>query len=196
MLKDLKRTGSFPVPCSVSQGDARNIELEDASVDACITSPPYLNFIDYTKLYALELSLLVSSNKDIVELRKKSMKSHVSASGGGGRSGVDGILGKVVESSRETLGVPEVVQGYLGDLYESVSEVARVLASGGKAVFVIGNAALPSVTVDADLALAEMGEKLGLKTSCIWVANVRWADVQGITKTRPVRESAVVLAKE
>lgn len=38
----------------VLQQDARTVSLQDDSVDAVITSPPYLNNIDYTKLYAIE----------------------------------------------------------------------------------------------------------------------------------------------
>ena len=38
----------------VEQCDARRMNLEDESIDAIITSPPYLNQIDYTKVYAIE----------------------------------------------------------------------------------------------------------------------------------------------
>ena len=38
----------------VKQSDARHIPLEDNSIDAVITSPPYYNNIDYTKVYEIE----------------------------------------------------------------------------------------------------------------------------------------------
>jgi len=197
MFKDLKKIEKHPGTSSrVFQGDARSLDLEDESVDVCITSPPYLNFVDYTKLYALELSLLVSSNNEILELRKKSMKSHISAKHENEMNyKIDKIFEKNVISVSPGYGIPEVVHGYLRDLYESVAEIHRVLKPDGKAVLVIGNAALPGITVDVDLALAEMGADLGMEVKDIWVANVRWADVHGISKPRPVRESCIVLEK-
>lgn len=53
MLKEcgkLKGTGKV----SVEFGDARKLKLKDSSVDGVITSPPYLNQIDYTKVYGIE----------------------------------------------------------------------------------------------------------------------------------------------
>ena len=197
MFKDLKRAEPAPpVSWRVEQADARMLPLEAESVDAVITSPPYLNFVDYTKLYALELSLLVSSSQDIMDLRKQSMRSHVGADSRGSSGEWDGLPRLLESISAFDSGdekIPVVFEGYFKDLFQSISEVARVLKPGGVAVFVVGNSALPGVTVDVDLILAEMGESLGLSCEDIWVANVRWADVAGITRTRPVRESAVIL---
>jgi hypothetical protein len=87
------------------------------------------------------------------------------------------------------------VEGYLRDMCLVLKETKRVLRPGGAAVFVVGNASLPSVTVDVDVILGEMGERLGLTLEDIWVGNVRWAGVHGIEKERPARESAVILRK-
>jgi len=45
-----KRRGSV----LVGLGDARRLKLESETVDGVITSPPYLNQIDYTKVYEIE----------------------------------------------------------------------------------------------------------------------------------------------
>ena len=44
-------------------GDARKTEFESESADVIVTSPPYLNNIDYSKIYGLELSLLALNKK-------------------------------------------------------------------------------------------------------------------------------------
>ena len=197
MLRDLKELPPQPrVKWKVNVGDARDIRLEDGSVDAVITSPPYLNNVDYTKVYALELSLLVQSAREMEELRRKSLRSHIGAEKRGGKSfdGMEDIMARVTKTD-ETVNVPPVVEGYIQDMYENLSEVARVLKPKGVAAYVVGNSALPGITVDVDLMLAEMGEKLGLTTEDIWVANARWAGVHDIEKERPVRESAVILRK-
>lgn len=41
--------------CTVKRGDARRLRLTDRSVDAIITSPPYLNAIDYMRGHRLSL---------------------------------------------------------------------------------------------------------------------------------------------
>ncbi len=57
MLKDLERANVPKIEAKVDMGDARNLPLEDKSVDFIITSPPYLNKIEYTKIYKTEYSL-------------------------------------------------------------------------------------------------------------------------------------------
>jgi SAM-dependent methyltransferase len=196
MIKDLRESEPSEASWSAEVGDARNIPIEGETVDAVITSPPYLNFVDYTKVYALELSLLVSSANDMEAYRRMSLRSHVAAEYEGGvPNEIEDILKRVtvIDSGRDK--VPTVVESYLTDMYLNLREVARSLRSGGCAAYVVGNATLPGVSVDVDLMLAEMGERLGLKADGIWVGNVRWAAVHDIRKERPARESAVVLRK-
>ncbi|MFH0862323.1 MAG: DNA methyltransferase [Candidatus Altiarchaeota archaeon] len=81
MVKDLKDRGNLPkTDWRADIGDARALPMEDESAGALITSPPYLNFVDYTKVYALELSLLLSNANEMEGLRKRSLRSHISAS--------------------------------------------------------------------------------------------------------------------
>jgi SAM-dependent methyltransferase len=198
MLGDLKdEVRQDAAEWTVRLGDARKLPLEDNTVDAVLTSPPYLNFVDYTKVYALELSLLVSSTKELNELRKKTLRSHVGAGyDESGSSNITDLLERDSGIISSTEGkTPPIVEGYLNDLYLSARESERVLKKGGCAAYVVANAALPGITVDVDIALAAMAEKTGLQVEDIWVANARWADVHGIVKERPVRESIVVLKK-
>lgn len=52
-----KKLGSNEVDwvCSVKRGDARELRIADESVDAIITSPPYMNAIDYMRGHRLSL---------------------------------------------------------------------------------------------------------------------------------------------
>jgi SAM-dependent methyltransferase len=195
MIRDVREAKPVQAPWEANVGDARSLQLEDESQDAVITSPPYLNFVDYTKVYALELSLLLSSTSEMEGLRRKSLRSHVGAEYDGlEEDGVEPLLGRVTKTSSEDR-IPTIVEGYIRDMRHTLTETARVLKTGGYAVLVVGNATLPGVTVDVDLMLAEAAEGLGLETTDIWVANVRRADIGGISIERPTRESAVVLRK-
>ena len=57
MLRDIRENPLPKVPAEVLLGDARRLELADSSVDFVITSPPYLNKIEYTNIYRTEFSL-------------------------------------------------------------------------------------------------------------------------------------------
>jgi len=54
MYKTCSEEGLVP---SLSIADARKLPLDDSSVDCVITSPPYLNKIEYTKIYKAEYAL-------------------------------------------------------------------------------------------------------------------------------------------
>lgn len=61
--------------CSVRRGDARKLPLADHSVDAIITSPPYLNAIDYMRGHRLSLVWLGYSLHDLRLVRSASIGS-------------------------------------------------------------------------------------------------------------------------
>lgn len=198
MYKDLLRVqldGGAEVGAHI--GDARSLELPPGSADVCITSPPYLNFVDYAKLYALELALLVDS-KEYAELRSKSLRSHVGAAYPGKGSVRSERLSPILDSLSnfdDPVKSPVVVRAYFEDIYASLESLYSVLSGGGLAFYVVGNACLPNLTVDVDLILAELAEQAGFEVKDIWVANARWCDVHGIQKQKPVRESIVILKK-
>lgn len=58
MIKDLEKLETKECSTIVEQCDARNMNIDDESIDAVITSPPYLNKIEYTKIYEIENFIL------------------------------------------------------------------------------------------------------------------------------------------
>lgn len=200
MYKDLKNTQPTGAHAEANIGDARDLPLENESIGACITSPPYLNYIDYTKLYGLELSLLLSGTKELIDLRKKSLRSHVGAE----YKKEEGIKSEKLKETLQNLKevtitsgrFPEVLTGYFEDLYIHLENLQPKMKPGSYACYVVGNTCLPGLTVDVDLILAELGEQAGYTAEKILVAKARWCDVGGIRKERPVRESIVILKKE
>src|SRR3989338_8059116 len=57
MLRDLREANMENFGTRAEVGDARSLELENESVDFAITSPPYLNKIEYTNIYKTEYEL-------------------------------------------------------------------------------------------------------------------------------------------
>ncbi len=64
MLHDLKKhktAGGKKCRTIIEEGDARHIRLQDEAIDFVITSPPYLNKIEYTRIYRVEEALFFGS---------------------------------------------------------------------------------------------------------------------------------------
>lgn len=200
MYKDLKKTTPLSKGnCKAYIGDARNLPIERESIDVCITSPPYLNYVDYTKLYGLELSLLVKSTMEIEEIRRRSIRSHIGAEYKRRKEIKSEKLRETLEKVKEiqitSSKLPKIVEGYFEDMYLSLESLHKVLKNGSISAFVVSNTCLPNITVDVDLILAEISEQVGFKPKEILVANARWCDVHRIKKERPVRESIIILEK-
>ncbi|MDI6721668.1 MAG: hypothetical protein QMD85_04715, partial [Candidatus Aenigmarchaeota archaeon] len=62
MAKDIEKIKFHECSAIVRHCDARKMSLEDESIGSIITSPPYLNNIDYTKVYAIEEFFIQSKN--------------------------------------------------------------------------------------------------------------------------------------
>ena len=65
-------------PTMVLRGDARRLPLDDKSADIVITSPPYLNRYDYSRIYTLELALLfIKDFEELKGVRHSLLRSHI-----------------------------------------------------------------------------------------------------------------------
>jgi DNA modification methylase len=115
-------------------GDARNLEMENESVDGIITSPPYSIALDYVKNDAHALEAL---GYDLERVREDFI-------------GVRGTGKKKVEL-------------YEKDIEESYDEMFRVLKDGRHCVIVIGNATLQGKEVRTVDKTIEYCEEIGFK---------------------------------
>lgn len=154
----LGRSGS----ARVAMGDARSLSIvADNSVDAVMTSPPYLNAIDYLRGHRLSLIWLGHRLGDLSAARSASI---------GSERRPDVPLGDALLDVRAAVGdirlLPSRFQGivdrYVIDLHRMVSEVFRTLKCGGKATFVVGDSCLRGVYIRNSEALAAAAEKVGL----------------------------------
>ncbi len=151
----------------IKRGDARSLSLGNKSVDMVITSPPYLNAIDYLRGHKLSL---VWMGHNISELRKI-------------RSENIGATKKLAEESRRDLevlklcGLNEVgvlsgaqlgmLKRYVFDLDLVISEIERVLCNNGKAIFVIGDCNLGNVFVSNSKIIKNVSIEKGLRLNFI-----------------------------
>ncbi|MEM2948720.1 MAG: hypothetical protein QXD51_03470 [Candidatus Anstonellales archaeon] len=179
MLKEAR--GTRPGKVFVSEGDARFMEFEE-EFDGIITSPPYLNNIDYTKVYGLELSLLTMDEGITKRIREKSFRSFITK-----ETKASEILPEVEEYSA----LP-ILLAYFEDSKKVFENFYKVLKKGGRAAYVVGNAVIHETYIPVDEILCRIAEKMGFETEIV-VGLERWADVRPARiKTR---ESVVLLEK-
>ncbi|MFN7991120.1 MAG: hypothetical protein U0R44_03090 [Candidatus Micrarchaeia archaeon] len=183
MVRELGSAPQGHAP-KVYLGDARSLEIDSGSVDLVVTSPPYLNNIDYSKIYGLELSLLQMSKAAAEEVRMRSVRSFI-----GKRMEVQQMPPEVGDVGYK---IP-IIATYFRDMEAAIAEMHRVLAPGGTAHITVSNSVIHQTHVLVDEIFAEMGLRLGFSDAEILVGAERIADVRP-QKVR-TRESVVVLRK-
>jgi DNA modification methylase len=179
MIEDVKRVRFKSGPAIILQGDARRLEeIEDESVDAIITSPPYLNKIEYTKVYEVELEVFFG--KRVHDL----VRSYI------------GLVGREVPRTIPGLeDLPDSAKLYFSDMFDSLGEMWRVLKSGGKAAVVVAGGVYPDRVVESDYILADLAERVGFRVEKIRVVGKRVATSGRVHRIGAARESIVYLAK-
>lgn len=148
---------------SVEIGDARKMQsLNDGAVDAVITSPPYLNAIDYLRGHKMSLVWMGYSAPMIRDIRSRSI---------GAERGPDSdeeceIISSVLEGIGKIDKLPNrhqrMIKRYACDLYSLMKEVSRVLREKGQATFVVGNSCLRNVFIRNSGGVAKAAEMNGL----------------------------------
>jgi DNA modification methylase len=133
-----KRSAGRGPAAQTHEGDARNLPLKDASVDLVLTSPPYLNAIDYMRCSKFSLAWMGYSISDLRRLRAESVGSEVGSGAPQGDQEVNHIIAKL--NLRPQLAAREhaLLARYTDDIRRALGQIARVLTPGGRAVYVVG----------------------------------------------------------
>lgn len=207
MIKDVEKFNDalkFPkVKADAEVSDSRRFSAK-RKFDAIITSPPYPNRHDYTRIYGLELIFnFIRDNNELKQIRYNTLRSHVEA-----RKRFEAqnykqpaiirkIIDRVEKAGLNNSKVPEMISGYFEDMFLSLSQMQRCLKGGGKLALVVSNVRFGGVNIPVDQILARIGEQAGLRTDAIFTARYRGNSAQqmGRFKRKPSRESIVVWRK-
>lgn len=176
MIKDMKNKNFSESQTVVRQGDARFLKMDDNSVSAVITSPPYLNNIDYTKVYAIEEFIIGGRESP-------SIRSYI------------GAMGKGTGFSDIRLDAPPAAVSYFDDMRKSLQEMKRVCRDNSPIMIVVGNGYFPELgeIVESDLIIAFLAEQMGMKVEKIEVLNKRYALENRTKKKGILRESMITV---
>ena len=150
-----------PSKTRMYEGDARNIPLEDGSIDLVLTSPPYLNAIDYIRCSKFSLVWMGYSIAHMRSIRSTSIGTE-----SGKRSEDDcvkKIIAKMDLQPRLHARDETILMLYIGDMQRVINETARVLSDGGQAVYVIGENTIRGTFIQNSLIIEELARIVGLE---------------------------------
>jgi DNA modification methylase len=158
LLEEPPRRGA-----KASLGDARHLtKVSGDSVDAIVTSPPYLNAIDYMRGHRLSLVWIGHSLAGLRAIRSTSIGSERAP-----LSPLSPDAQKVRESMGSLDGLPsnfsKMIDRYVVDLVQTLAEATRVLRANGRAVLVVGDSCLRGVFIRNSNAVEKAAELAGLK---------------------------------
>ena len=210
MAKDLQQVSKFAgIPAVVYHADARNIAdiVEPNSIDIVITSPPYPNEKDYTRITRLELVLLgfIQDKGELRSLKQNLMRSntrnvYVGDTDDDWVTGYDNIqqIANEIEARRIKLGknsgfeklYSKVTKLYFGGMARHLSSLRGVLRPGARLAYVVGDqASYLRIMICTGQLLAEIAESLGYEVVGIDLFRTRAATA---TKDQ-LREEVVLL---
>lgn len=139
----------------VHRGDARSLTgIEDASFDLILTSPPYLNAIDYLRGHRLALVWLGYDMSFLRETRRSSIGAERILTED--ESDID-ISSFIVENKSSTIGSNHRgwIRRYASDMDAVLCQIRRVVKPTGRALLVLGNSFIRGALVNnADLMKA------------------------------------------
>jgi DNA modification methylase len=195
-------------PAEVTLRDARTGDWPSRSVDMAVTSPPYVNGMDYVMNYKVDLAWLgyARSYADLAALRRAqvacdNLPRRETAPYLDTSAVTDTWLAEILPRIRENLArkgtyrrddMHAVVHRYFSDLRPVLAGVFRALVPGGRFVVVVGDSLLAGAYVPGDLLLARLGASQGFRIVSVEVARRRRS---GQRRSFELRESIVTLER-
>lgn len=147
----------------VTLGDARTLHgLDDGQVDAVITSPPYLNAIDYMRGHRLSLIWMGYTLAHLRKIRATSIGTERTA------DKANPETWDLIEAMRSHAASGEtfptgMLHRFATDMLQLGTSLARVTKPGAKAVLVVGNSTLKGNYIENDRITAHGLERAGFK---------------------------------
>lgn len=180
----------------------------DDKYDLVITSPPYMNGLDYVMNYKIEMAWLgfTSSHGEAKAIKddmvvcdnvSKGLVKDFSKSQFYSNPWLDDIAENIsrsiqVRQTYRRTDMPWIVRKYFDDMNRVIERVAKALNRNGRFVLVVGDSLIADTYVPTDLILAKMGTEHGLDIESIELARNRHS---GQIRDYQLREAIVTLRK-
>ena len=187
--------------------DVRNFFENNKSKEKfklCITSPPYLNTFDYTDIYRPELFLgkFITNNKELYDLRLKTVRSHIQAKWYSPKISDFGLLYnqslKHIINNKDSLmhpKIPLMIQAYFEDMFNILIGLRDRAAKDAQIWLVVSNSAYANMEIPVDLIISDIGAKAGWYLKEIGVLrNIRRRKTKHSPDILTLRESVIIFS--
>jgi DNA modification methylase len=160
--------GESSTTVDIRQADARQLPLEDDSVDLVFTSPPYATALDYPRALFLAVNWMQSVLETSHSEYKEKGKSYIGSERGTvGKFLLDENISESANITISQLTLLDkrkafLVQRYFQDMQKVISEMGRVLKAGKFAVIVVCPSHIRKVAVPTHTVFNELAASAGL----------------------------------
>ncbi len=206
-LLQLEYKDNLLIKSEVVCANSMQYEYED-KYDLVITSPPYMNGLDYIMNYKIEMAWLgfITSHKEA-----KAIKDDMVVCDNVSKGLIKDFFklkyytNSWLEEITETISrniqtrqayrrsdMPFIVRKYFDDMNKVIERVSRALNKGGRFILVVGDSLIADTYVPTDLILAKMGTEHGLDIERMELARNRRS---GQVRDYVLRETVVSLRK-
>jgi hypothetical protein len=181
MCRDIEQFRAMQANVTVDRCDARKLKLEDETIDAVVTSPPYLKKQEYIHAYRIE--------QWIVGLEGPGADELIGVRG-------ENIEGEDFSEVAEFAGnMPLEAKLYLKDMLYAIRELHRVCREGARVCMVASDGCSPKGVVDVCVPLSGLAEKAGFKARRMLVVNRRYCTTPRRKKVGVTREALLLWEK-
>ncbi|GAB62566.1 MAG: hypothetical protein DWB56_00385 [Candidatus Jettenia sp.] len=177
--------------------------------DLVITSPPYMNGLDYVMNYKIEMAWLgfTQGTKDAKKVKdslvvcdnvsKGLIKTFAQSNAKYSNGWIEEIKANIEKNIKRRgnyrrSDMPHIVHKYFDDMYKVISVVTKSLKSNSRFILVVGDSLIADVYVPTDLLLAKIGTELGLTIEKIEKARDRRS---GQVRNYRLRETIITLKR-
>jgi len=149
-------------PAQVKKGDARKLNVADESIDLVLTSPPYLNAIDYMRCSKFSLVWMGHNVSALRQIRRDSVGAEASSDKASDAPWVKSLIGGLHLSPQLPRHDQALLSRYVWDMDEALSEASRIVRPGGRAVYVVGDSTVRGTFVRNSSIVRAVAERRGL----------------------------------
>ena len=161
-----------------------------------ITSPPYVDRVDYTQTYALEMGLsFIGDFGEFKELRTRFLRSYMGSPPSGEVSLHPAVreVCEALDSGSASSRIISMLTGYFEDMNHVIETWYSRLAHEARVAMVIDNFSYQGIEIPVDLILCDMAREAGFSVDTIVVVHYKKA-IQG--QGDPLRESILFWKKD
>lgn len=146
-LLEMAKIITKPPKVKLIKGDARKLEIGNESVDLVVTSPPYVNALDYYRVHMYNMLWL---GMDFDLFRKHEIGGH----------------------SHFIMNRFRLLSEYLGDMLRAMIEMNRVLKKGKICAIVVGNSSLEYELIESHKYFSTFANKVGFEHIKTYFRNI------------------------